>query len=157
MNKEPKLVSLTGWQKDVVAIIDSHATLRESQEYQAMPDYVINKELSLSVAFPRQSGHTTFANYLASKYASIVVYRDIKHYLALSQPLQLHQNTDMLSMFEISYVLTESVQPSLNVEDLKQRFHGKKVVVVDGGESLPARVRSFLLEVATCQVVFLGK
>jgi hypothetical protein len=79
-------MKLTGWQKDIITEIDGHYALRESQEYQGCPDYLINKATSVTVSFPKKSGHTLFANFLANKYKALVVYGNLNHYLELTTP-----------------------------------------------------------------------
>lgn len=154
MNK----IKLKPWQAEVISIIDDHARERESEAYQGMSDYDINRNLGISIALPRKSGHTFLANYIASKYACVLVHGDMKNFNTVTATFPLHAGTDCLSMFEIFYAMNKPSlhQPTQDLVDLNSRFDGKKVVVADNGIRIPDEIRNYLYSVSQGIVVLLG-
>jgi hypothetical protein len=72
----------------------------------------------------------------------------------------LNPGTDMMSVFEIFYTLhkPEQVSPSQDFMDLKSRFSGKQVVIVDNAERVTQEVKNFLMDVSPDRSLFsLGK
>jgi hypothetical protein len=151
-------VTLKPWQQDVFDMIDRHEECRESDQYQGIADYSVNKALGAIVALPKQSGHTFLANYIANKYPTLLVYDTMAHYQSLTARFSLNEATDTISKFEIFYALTSpSVhQPSPEFMQLRERFKNKKVVVIDNGLSVSDDIKSFIYSIAQGIVIVLG-
>lgn len=151
-------MALYGWQQNVIDCIEKHTEQRESEQYQGLSDYSVNRSLGLTVAYPRKSGHTYLVNYIASLYPCVLVYNKMSDYMDLIKNFPLHNNTDTLSTFEIYYALhkPDLRTPSPDYLDLRARFQNKKVVICDQGLSVPVEVRDFLFDVSQGIVIFLG-
>jgi hypothetical protein len=151
-------VKLHPWQKSVIDAIEGHEDLRESEQYQGVSDYAINSNLGIVLSMPKGSGHTFLCNYIAAKYPTMLVYSKMKHYVELAQRFSLHQDTDTISLFEIYYALHKpGLQvPSVEYMDIKRRFEGKRVCVVDNGLSLSDELKTFLYNVSQGIVILLG-
>jgi hypothetical protein len=151
-------VALHGWQQNIIDCIEKHDELRDSEQYQGLSDYSVNRSLGIVAAFPRGSGHTFLANYIASVYPSVLLYNKMGDYIDVTKTFPLHNNTDTISTFEIYYALhkPDLRTPSPEYLDIRARFQQKKVVVVDKGLSLPDDVKHFLYDAAQGIVIFLG-
>lgn len=151
-------VKLHGWQQNIVDAIEKHEEARESEQYQGLADYSINRSLGVVVAYPRGSGHTYLCNYLAAKYPSVLIYRNMEDFKTLSSRFQLHAGTDTMSMYEIYYALhkPDLRQPSPEYLALRKRFDNKKLIILDAAMSAPEDVKNFLYQVAQGIVLFLG-
>lgn len=158
--KHPKIeeVKLSGWQQNIVDAIETHDESRDSEQYQGLSDYSVNRSLGVVVAYPRQSGHTFLANYIAAKYPSVLIYRKMEDFKHMTARFQLHAGTDTLSMFEIYYALhkPDLMQPTPEFMELSKRFDGKRVIILDNGMSAPEDVKNFLYQVAQGIVIILG-
>lgn len=150
-------IQLYPWQQTVVDKINEHDSLRESEQYQGMPDYTINKALGVSIALPKGSGHTLLSNYIAAKIPSIVVYGNMNHYKEICK-YPLHPDSETISCYEIFYALykPDVMSPSKEFLELRQRFNNKKVIVIDNAQSTHNEIKEFLFGVAHGPLVCLG-
>lgn len=149
-------VKLHDWQKAVITEIDLHEKHRDMDQYQDIHEYVVNKELSISIAFPKNSGHTFLSNYVAAKYPSLLVYGKTPHYKSLIANFDLNEKTQVISHYEMYYVLQDG-QPSMEHNDIKKMFEDKKVVIVDNAQSVHHIVKDFILASSRGIVLFLGR
>jgi len=154
----PSNVTLLGWQQEVIDAIEKHESIRESEPYQGLPEYTVNKHLSVYVRFPRGSGHTFLANFIAHKYPCVVVYGKMSHYRQLTDFFPLHAATETVSQYEIFYAIFKpsNIQPSPDFMEVRQKFVGKKVVIVDNASSLSQDLQDFIYNNSEGIVVFLG-
>jgi hypothetical protein len=151
-------VELRDWQKSVIAAIDSQDEFRDSEQYQGLSEYAVNKSLGVTAVFPRYSGHTYLANYIAHKYPTLLIYTNMDHFRKLTQLFPLHEGTETVSVYEMFYAVYKPTkhQPSPEFLELKKKFSGKKVVVVDNAQSLLVDMQDLLYNNAQCCVVMLG-
>jgi hypothetical protein len=156
--KETDASSLSIWQKQVIITIDGHEELRDSDQYQGVAEFNINRSLGVSIAMPRGSGHTYLSNFIASKYPSVLVYDTMKHFQQLTSRFPLHTNTDTISKYEIFYGLNKPDvrQPSPEFMAMRERFLNKKVIVVDNALSVSDDIKNFIYSVSNGIVVLLG-
>ena len=156
--QKPEGVTLYGWQKDIINCIENHAEIRDSEQYQGLADYSVNRALGIVVAYPRGSGHTFLANYIASIYPTALIYNKMSDYISVTKTFPLHPATDTISTFEIYYALhkPDLRMPTPDYLDLRSRFQQKQVVVVDKGLAVHDDVKNFLYDVAQGMVIILG-
>jgi hypothetical protein len=161
IGKEPLRIEdirLLGWQQAVVDAVEKHDDSRDSEDWVGHPEYKLNKELGVTIAMPRGSGHTLLANYLASKYPSLLIYGDIEHYRKVTGYFGLHQNTETVSVYEIFYSVFRPSQmiPSPEFANIKRRFENKKVIILDNALSVQENIKDVIYNTARGAVVFLG-
>jgi hypothetical protein len=156
--KEKNTAPLYGWQSDVVEKIVEHEERRESEQFQGLAEFHVNRQLSTTIIMPSGSGHTYLANYIASKFPSIVVYGDVKHLNEITERFVLHPQSETVSMYEMFYALfkPDVQQPAPELVELNQKFCTKKVVVVDNFLRVPAHVRDYIMGTVRGPIVFLG-
>lgn len=156
MAKEP--ASLYGWQEDIISSIEAHGEKKDSEQFQGVPEFTLNRALGVSVAYPRGSGHTFLANYIAGKYPSLLVYTTMDHYRAVTKAFPLHKGTETISIYEIFYAMFKpsTHQPSQELAELQKKFENKSVVVVDNGMQVSEDIRNFIYNCARGIVVVLG-
>ena len=153
-----KTANLRPWQKDVFDQIDLYDDRRDSEMYQGMADFAVNKALSVTIAMPKGSGHTFLANYIANALPTLLVYHTMDHYKAITERFALHSNTETISLYEIFYALYKpgTHQPSLETTQIRKKFEGKKVVVIDNALSVPDDLKNFIYDSARGPVILLG-
>lgn len=151
-------VDLEGWQEDVIKTIETHDAERENEQWQGVPDYVVNKGTGVTIAFPKGYGHTFLANYIASKYPTLLVYTSMDHYRELSKSFPFHQDTQTVSMHEIFYAVYKpsKAQPTPEFFAIRKKFEGKKVIVVDNALSVSDEIKDLIYNNSPCIVVMLG-
>lgn len=150
-------VKLRGWQQDIIDEIESHENKRDSEQYQGLPEYVVNKELSISVAFPRKSGHSFLASYIASRYKSALVYGKTDHYKTLLNTFQLNSESSVISHYEIYYTMMKNDNGSTELIKISEMLKSKSVIVIDNAQSVGHEVKDFILASAIGPVVMLGR
>lgn len=155
---KPEGVTLQGWQKNIIDAIENHEDARESEQYQGLADYSVNRSLGIVAAYPRGSGHTFLANYIASVYPTALIYNKMGDYIDVTKTFPLHPDTDTISTFEIYYALhkPDLRLPNPDYLDLRNRFQQKRVVVVDKGLAVHDDIKHFLYDVAQGIVIILG-
>ena len=153
-----KTVELYPWQKDVIGFIDKHETERDSEKYAGLSDYVVNRELQISVVLPRGAGHTFLSNYIAAKYPSILIYNKLEHYSGLIGNFEINSGTEVISSFEIYYAMHKpsNHQPSQEISEITKKIQSKKIIIVDNSLSVPTDVKDYLLGATRGAIVFLG-
>ena len=153
-----KTVKLRSWQQAVYDEIEKHMEMRESEVYAGCSDYQINRDLSIITAFPKGSGHSFLANYIAATMPSILVYKDLNHYTQATGNFPVHTQTDALSIFEIFYALhkPDVRVPNPEYMEIRQRMQSKRVTVVDNFMSLPQGIKDFLYESSSGIIIMLG-
>lgn len=151
-------VKLHGWQADIITAIDNHQSVRESDQYQGIADYKINRSLGINVAMPKGAGHTFLANYIASKYPTMLVYGNMQHYNNVIGRFALHGQTETVSKYEIFYAIRKSdiQMPSAESMQLRDRFQSKQVIVVDNALSVTDEIKDYIYGVSAGCVVMLG-
>jgi hypothetical protein len=151
-------VDLWGWQKDVIAHIEEHEDRRDSEAFQGMPDFTLNKALGITIAFPRGTGHTFLANYIASQYPTLLVYSKMDHYKEVTGHFPLNPLTETISLYEIFFSMysNNNQHASTDLVDVRKKFDDKKVVVIDKGLSVSDDVKNFIYNSARGIVVILG-
>jgi tRNA A37 threonylcarbamoyladenosine biosynthesis protein TsaE len=150
-------LELRNWQKDVLAEIESHEEKRDSQVCQGMAEYALNKQLGVTIKMPRGAGHTTFANFIANKYPTVLVYGKMDHYKLITSSFPLNTGTETISLYEIFYALYKNPQhPSAEIMDIRNKIKEKKVVVVDNAASVSEDIKNFIYDSAGGIVIMLG-
>jgi hypothetical protein len=157
MAKEKNPVDLRNWQEDLLQEIDAHEEYRNSEQYQGVADYAVNKALSITLCYPRGSGHTFLSSYIASKYPTLLVYGKTAHYKTLTSLFPLNAASNVISHYEIHYSMYKDTNASPELVEIQAMFANKKVVVVDNAMSVGHDVRDFILASAQGAVVFLGR
>ena len=156
--QELKGVQLTGWQADVVDAVERHEEIRDGERFQGIPDYQANRQLAIQVVFPKGSGHTYLANYLASEFKAILVYGNAEHLNDLTERFALNPETQTISTFEMFYALfkPDINQPCPELIELNNKFKTRTLIVVDNYLRVPQHVRDYILNTAQGPIVFLG-
>lgn len=150
-------LELKNWQKDLIVEIEEHEEKRDSQLCQGMADYALNRQLGINLKMPRGSGHTTFANYIAHKYPSMLIYSSMQHYKSITYNFPLHAGTETVSMYEIFYALYKNPQhPSSEIMEIRNKIKEKKVVVIDNASSVSEDIKNFIYDSAGGIVIMLG-
>lgn len=156
--KEKQAFALRGWQEDVVKEIALHEEKRDSERMQSLSDFAASQALAVTVAMPRASGHTFLANYIASEYPTLLVYGNMHHYKEVTRLFPLHAGTETISLYEIFFAMYKNGQhPGAELVEIRKKFDGKKVVVVDNGLSLSLDIKSFIYNSSRGIVVILGQ
>jgi hypothetical protein len=160
MDTETQLdsVTLSGWQDDIVKMVDEHESVRDDDRYQGVPELAVNKEISITVILPRGSGHTFLANYLAASYPSVLVYGNRANLIEITEHFELHPESEIISMYEIFYALykPDIHLPSQEMVEMNKRFATKKLIVVDNALRVPQPVKDYIYGLARGPIVFLG-
>lgn len=151
-------VKLYGWQEEVIRCINDHQSARESEQYLGIGEYTVNRALGVVMCLPRSSGHTYLANFIASRYPTLLIYGNMNHYRDVTSTFKLHPQTETVSMYEVFYSVYKPSkhQPTQEMMDMKKKFIGKKAVVVDNALSVPPDLRDLVYNSAQGAVVFLG-
>lgn len=150
-------LSLKGWQQDILNEIEAHEEKRESDQYQGLGDYTISRILGVTVAMPRGSGHTTFANLIASRYPTLLVYGRMDHYKRITGTYPLHEQSNTISIYEIFHGMYKSNGPNVELQTVRDSIAKTKVVVVDNAMSVSEDIRNFIYDSACGLVVMLGQ
>lgn len=167
---------LRPWQQVVVDHVEEHENYVDTEQMQTLSEYERAKASRIQAAFPRGSGHTTLAAYLAAKYPSALIYTDTEHYkelsvtaACLSKDLSLKLNFDncnAMSAFHVYHdlmVTSKSSWETRGLGRLKLKFGQKvdepRVSIVDNAtlisETHPEIV-DWVFQVSTGPVVLLG-
>ena len=139
-------------------MVDEHDETREEESYQGVPDWSINRDLSITAIFPRRAGHTYLASYLASTRPTTLVYRDVPHLKELTDKFPLHPESETISMYEIFFALYKpDIQtPSQEMIEMNKRFQCPRLVVVDNYLRIPHQIRDYIFGLAQGPIVLLG-
>lgn len=156
--KDLSKVVLFPWQESVMLAIKRYSEMKESDEYQGISDFSLNRELGVRITMPRSAGHTFLANYIGAKLPTMMVYKTLNDYHNLSNTFALHPSTETISSYEIFYALHKPGVhiPNPEVLEIRDRIINKQVVVIDEAMSVSDDVKNFLLEVSPCIVIMLG-
>lgn len=149
---------LDGWMEAVINAIEAHPEKRDSEQYQGLAEYTVNKSLGVTIRFPRNSGHTLLANYIAAKYPTLLIYGNMDHYRKVTGNFPLHPGTETVSMYEVHYAAYKqsNIQPTPEFQELKKKFAEKKVVVVDNAGSVPQDLHDLIYHNSVGIVILLG-
>lgn len=154
----PKTLPLKGWQNDIIELIEQYEETRDSDQFQGLSDFQLNRQLSATVALPRGSGHTTFANYIASKYPSLLVYGKMDHYKRITGTFALHQDSDTVSIYEIFHAMyKQNGHPTSDLVELRNKIKSKQVVVIDNALSVSQDMKDFIFDSAGGIIIMLGQ
>lgn len=149
---------LLPWQQSVVQQIEKHPEIRDSEAYQGVPEFKINRDLGITVSLPRGSGHSYLANYLAARYPSMLLYHKMDDYKQVTQYFDLHPASETVSVYEIFWALYKpsSHQPSPELADIGKRLKAAHVIVIDNSLSVSEDVKNFVYDTASGIIVMLG-
>ncbi len=148
---------LKGWQKDILDEIDRHEDRRGSDQFQGLAPFALNKQLGVTVSFGRGAGHTTFANLIANKFPTLLIYGKMDHYKRVTASYALHDGTETISIYEIFHAMFSNHQnPNGDLLGIRNRFEDKMVIVVDNAQSVSDDIKNFIYDSANTFVVMLG-
>ena len=150
--------TLRPWQSYVCDAIAGHEELIEQDELQGLSDFNLNVKTSIRIKLPSQSGHTWLTSYLAHKYPSVVVVKDIEHYSRVNNSFTKHPETVFLTFAEIYYAIfaPSKFSPSQEHAQLKEKISARKLILVDEAGQMPIDVLDFIFSTAKGKVVLLG-
>lgn len=168
--------SLSDWQKSVIKVIDNFDDFSGSQQMQELNQYDRSKACSIRVCFPRRSGHTTLAVYLATHYDASVIYVDTEHYreidcqlpfdkneyVDLKKPSRSTSKADMVSVYHIWHDIVRSrtdYKSAEGLELLKNTLSNKKIIVIDKASHIVEKypeVLDWLYNITNGIIVMLG-
>jgi len=167
---------LSTWQKSVVQFIDNYDEMSGSQQMQELNPYDRAKSCSIRVCFPRYSGHTTLAVYLAANYDASIIYLDTDHYREIDSQMPLDKNNyqelkrpfneskkaDMTSVYRIWHDIIRSrtdYKSAEGLELLKNTLSNKKIIVIDQASYIVERypeILDWLYNITNGIIVMLG-
>lgn len=163
---------LRNWQKAVVEFVDAHDEMYNSESMTSVSQYARNRDCSIRVCFPRQSGHTTLAAYLATVNSAVLVYSDLNHYKTLRHFARdvegdsglFDETVDCLSVFHIYHdilVQSRSNVQSEALNNLKMKFslRDNRMVVIDEATNIfeaHPEILDWIYNIANGPIVILG-
>ncbi len=165
---------LYAWQESVLEAVERHEEISGRESMQLLDNYQRNKEISISVKFPKGSGHTTFASYLAFTFPSVLVYSDQDHLKELELSLRdfncsddqrpkFQSHVNCISFFQIHHHLITNNPRRGNVQDmynLSNKFQDQtRIVVVDMAlriQECHPEIIDWLFQISTGSVILLG-
>jgi hypothetical protein len=158
-------IKLKPWQQIVIDEIDKHEEFINSDAFLSLSDYNKNRLSRVHISLPKGSGHTFIAAYIACKYPTAFIYKDMEHWKEICKHSkvdenQLNKNSCVISAYEISHDIfcqTPGNYSSLN--DISKKVADKQVVVIDNATEIIdmfPRVIEWLFTVSTGVIVLLG-
>lgn len=158
--------TLKDWQKIVIDYIESHDDFAHTESMMGCSDYERNMLSRIRVGLPSGEGHTFLSAKIACSYPTLFIYKDMQHWREICQNGQIHEDdlhpkTSLVSSFEISHDIFASYDKSNRLEELKNKFIDKKVILIDDAteitESFP-RVVEWIFSVVNPEqsIVLLG-
>jgi len=167
---------LLDWQRSVIKVIDDYDELSGSEQMQELNHYDRAKSCAIRVCFPRRSGHTTLAVYLAKHYNASIIYTDTEHYREIDSQLidnkyiELEKpfkdankyKSDMVSVYHIWHDIIRSrtdYKSAEGLNSLKNILSNKKVIVIDMASLITERyteVLDWLYNITNGIIVMLG-
>lgn len=143
-----KRQKLHGWQKAIYAEIENFINTNKS----------VLKNRVIHVSLGNGMGHSFLANYIASKIPATLICGSTSHQKQLTSKFLLHDESEIISRFEIFYALNKPDinNPTPELIELKKRFENKKLIILDESSKISQDIKDFLCNIDDCLVLFLG-